>query len=140
VASPMVEEGFGGAKKLLDVRGARRRRSDGLLGHRMMVGWEFSRGCEISECGSVEFREGLVVRGLQGFAKGSGLEDVEGDGIVFLNLLAASHPLTQRALCFLYGLTSYHPQSRAMRRKALYSRDANPCDRYTRSLCGRDDQ
>jgi hypothetical protein len=40
----MVEKGVGGGKKLLDVRGARRRRSDGLLGHRMMVGWEISRG------------------------------------------------------------------------------------------------
>jgi hypothetical protein len=34
----VVDEGFGGAKKPLDVRGARRRKSDGLLGHRMM-GW-----------------------------------------------------------------------------------------------------
>jgi hypothetical protein len=53
----MVEEGFGGAKKPLDVRGARRRKSDGLLGHRMM-GWEISRGGEISECGLVEFKDG----------------------------------------------------------------------------------
>ena len=58
VGSPLVDEGFGGAKKPLDVRGARRRKSDGLLGHRMMVGWEISRGGEISECGSVKFKEG----------------------------------------------------------------------------------
>jgi hypothetical protein len=39
----VVEEGIGGAKKLLDTRGARRRKSEGLLGHQMM-GWERIKG------------------------------------------------------------------------------------------------
>jgi hypothetical protein len=39
----MVGEGIGGAKKLLDTRGARRRKSEGLLRHRMM-GWERIKG------------------------------------------------------------------------------------------------
>ena len=36
--------------------------------------------------------------GASGLSKASGLDDVEDDGIVFLSLLAASHPLTQSAL------------------------------------------